>query len=394
MSQVKPAYIMLLLKNSVTIVVFVICGYVSFGQSIKVQDDAFAEVLCEKFPLAMDAGCIMLDTLAARDVYTGVYEMRLNGRGISSADEVVFFTEADTLWLGNNELSTFPMDLSMFKSLGRLSLFDNKLTEAPNIKYTNVNDVDTAVKLVYLQGNLISELPPSWSEANSMTQVVDLENNNLSSISAFHNYDQIRRLDLRSNKLGFESLVPVISNPKWGQEQFDLFPQKEFEVDIDTTVTIGSVQYVDISANYPTNIYCLKKDGVPVISNSEGVFEIQIDSISDAGVYSFEIRNSNFVGPDEVLFSKAYELRIYTEGSNVSENDVGVFSPNGDGVSDSYFVKGSGKASFLDKSGRELRVEQLPFEWSGDDSSGKRLAPGLYIIERAKGDLEKVIIAY
>lgn len=366
-----------------------------WSQSIVLKDTAFASVLCEKFPLAMVDGCEKLDTIASKSAYSGVYEMRLNGRGIVNADEVVYFTEADSIWLGNNDLTSFPSDLSMFRSLGRLSLFGNQLTEAPDIQYTNIANVDTAVKLVYLQDNLITALSASWSQVNSKTLVVDLKDNELVVINAFSNFNNIKRLDLRGNKLGFESLVPIKSNPRWGEEQFDLFPQKEFEVEIDTLISVGHVDAIDISTGFPSNTYYMLKDGSVMTSNVTGVFVLGFNVVTDGGVFTFEIRNSNFSEVEEVLTSKSYNVTVNElNDQNVTEKGVGVFSPNGDGISDSYYIKGEGQASFLDKSGRELRVEQLPFEWSGDDSSGRRLEPGLYIIEHSNGEIEKVMIAF
>lgn len=365
----------------------------------------------------MNGACDALDTLKADTEYTDLAAMHLANKNISNADVMIYFVNADTLNLNHNQLTSFPTDISRFKSLTRLQLSFNQLTKAPDINYTNVHTGDTAVKLVYLQFNQIKELPASWYDYNMRTQVIDLRGNELDTIPDFNNYTQIRRLDLRENHLQFKDLIPVMDAPTYGVEQYDFFPQKEFEIEIDTLVKIGDTLRFNISRGLVTNSYRMLKDNGSLEDNKTGEFELIIESEDELGEYWFKIFNENFPESSDFLQSQKYNLVLDTsmsvpnipptdpdeEEDGEPENptsgfvpnthkDVWVFSPDGDGVDDYVSFQNEGVITILNKHGQVLRTENSPYDWYGDDSSGEVQSPGLYIIDYGNDTFEKVLI--
>lgn len=388
---------MSLSKSKILILVITLLTQYVFGQLVTVKDPVFNSWLCSRVPLAMNEDCTQLDTLKAKSEYASPLNIYLSNKGISSADEVLFFSNADTIYLNQNNLASFPTDLSSFRSLGRLNLAWNKLTVAPDIHYTNKFGADTAVKLVYLQSNQIKALPVSWGAYNQFTQVVDVSNNELEDVPSFVNYTQIRRLDVSDNYLDFDDFIPIMAHPSWGIEVFTFFPQKEFKVDMDTLVKIGDKIQIDISTGLASNEYSLLKGNSRIDQNKTGVFEIDINSEDDLGEYWFKVNNDSFPDASNFLASLKYSIRLEKEGIEhtfVKEDEVFVFSPNGDGVSDSFYIEGEGEAMILNQVGQALRVEQLPFEWFGDDSNGKLSKPGLHLIKFKNDEYLKVLITY
>jgi len=292
----------------------------------------------------MDATCNQLDTVKT---LSAIGNIEFNNRNITNADEAIYFKNADSLRLTYNQLTSFPQDISRFRHLQKLHLGNNQLTRAPDIHYVNSVTGDTAIKFVYLLNNKITTIPTSWNSYNSITQVIDLRNNELQKIPTFINYTQIRRLDIRDNKLPFEYLIPITQNPRWGIGNFALFPQKQFPVNMDTVVKIGQVVYVSVSSGLSSNEYTLIKDNRNIETNRTGEFTIPIYTEADTGQYWFKVRNDNFAANSDFLKSEFKNVRL--DRSNEKNKDVIIISPNGDGNGDSAYLNGTGQAKIINK---------------------------------------------
>lgn len=350
----------------------------------------------------MTAGCEFLDTEKASSEYSHIDLINLSRKNLINVDEIIYFSNVDTIYLNNNLLNNFPEDISSFRSLTRLELVNNNLTTAPTIKYNNSISGDTAVKLVYLKNNQINYLPPSWDEANLRTQVVDLYNNELSSIPTFNNYPELRRLDLRQNRLSFEFLIPIKNNPLWVSypERFYLFPQKPFFAYDTIKVKKGENVNFDISRNLASNEYDLLKDDRRIDRNRTGVFTLSNIQEADTGIYWFKIHNDEFPDDSDFLSSEKFIIQLEKEPIDtlslapfpIKNKDVTLISPNGDGVADFLLIKGEGEAAFYNKTGGTFKKAQLPYKWYGDDGNGNTLEPGLYYIKKEDNSFIKVLI--
>ena len=188
-----------------------------------------------------------------------------------------------------------------------------------------------------------------------------------------------------------------MAHPNWGIQEFTFFPQKEFKVNIDTLVKIGDKIQIDISTGLASNQYSILKGDSRIDQNRTGVFEIVIDSEGDLGEYWFKVNNDSFPDPSDFLTSVKYTIQLGKEEielTNVKVDEVFVFSPNGDGISDSFYIEGEGEAIILNQVGQKLRMEQLPYEWFGDDSNRKLSKPGLHLIKLKNNEYLKVLITY
>jgi len=76
---------------------------------------------------------------------------------------------------------------------------------------------------------------------------------------------------------------------------------------------------------------------------------------------------------------------------NSAENPVGdYFSPNGDGVSDLYYIPYAGKALIYDRNGKHIRTLSTPAFWDGTNEGGELLTPGLYFLD-VNDDIHKTV---
>lgn len=384
---------MSLLRNKILTLSILLLSLRIYAQEIEVQDTVFANWLCDRVELAMDATCKKLDTVKAVNEYPELPELALANKGITNANEVVYFVHIDTLFLNSNALTSFPTDLSRFRSIEKLNLNFNKITIAPDIRYTNAVTGDTAVKLFYIGFNNLETLPESWFNPNPYTQVIDIRNNDIKDIPTFVDYPEIRRLDIRENDLGFEELIPIKQHPRWETDQFDLFPQSEFDLDIDTLITLGEVVTVNIGTGLASNKYALMKDDSKIDDNTTGTFDIYLNEVEDLGEYWVKISNDSFPDPSEFLRSKAFTF-VEKPEEPITEKGVLVFSPNGDGIADYILIEGEDDAIFYNKNGMELRKESLPYKWYGDDKKGALQEPGLYVVQKSDGSFIKILIAF
>ena len=66
------------------------------------------------------------------------------------------------------------------------------------------------------------------------------------------------------------------------------------------------------------------------------------------------------------------------------------FSPDGDGISDLYYLEDSGKTTIYDRSGRLVKSMPTPAYWDGTNEKGEPSAPGIYFLV-ANNDTQKTV---
>ncbi|MBO9699053.1 MAG: hypothetical protein J7604_02525 [Sporocytophaga sp.] len=71
-------------------------------------------------------------------------------------------------------------------------------------------------------------------------------------------------------------------------------------------------------------------------------------------------------------------------------NDEDYFSPNGDGVSDMYYIPYTGKSNIYDRNGKHIKTLTTPAFWDGTNDRGELLTPGLYFLN-VNEDVQKTV---
>ncbi|MBC7390160.1 MAG: gliding motility-associated C-terminal domain-containing protein [Opitutaceae bacterium] len=97
------------------------------------------------------------------------------------------------------------------------------------------------------------------------------------------------------------------------------------------------------------------------------------------------ITQSKYLGNGKYLFPQVNlnNDNRFTFGilKSTCQNDCeAVFSPNGDGISDTYFIENVGKTLILDKFGQIIKDINAPGYWDGTKNNGSLAKEGLYFI--------------
>lgn len=71
-------------------------------------------------------------------------------------------------------------------------------------------------------------------------------------------------------------------------------------------------------------------------------------------------------------------------------NNEDFFSPNGDGISDMYYIPYAGKANIYDRNGTHIKTLTTPAFWDGTNDRGELLTPGLYFLN-VNEDVQKTV---
>ena len=152
---------------------------------------------------------------------------------------------------------------------------------------------------------------------------------------------------------------------------------------------LGQTQKVDL---------LIDAAGLPSISQEDLVLLIDKDH---NGVFSDETYGQGILPISEVTSHGRFAFRgvplkhgdLFTFGKlkpACQSNCESYFSPNGDGVSDLYYLDQQGKTAIYDRSGKFIRSMPTPSYWDGTNDKGELVVPGLYFLI-ANDDTQKTV---
>jgi internalin A len=311
----------------------------------------------------------------------------------------------------NNQLTSLP-DLSNCPALKYIKISGNKITQLPNLSFLNPSLI--TVSLDY--NNLTFEdLLPVVNNSNYSVAFVLFPQNKAGSYAD----TLIKKSGTYKFNSGIDGAVST-NTYKWFKSGNPIA--------ISTTTT-NSFSIANVALTDTGNYYVVIKNSHPsflndsIISNfkklkvtdcfsssaisyssasiscKEG-FRVTIDASAASGgisPFTYEITNAT---NGEVIQSSTPVLSGIKEGSYVlTVKDVAgcettpvfaelasigdcdpVFSPNGDGVADTYYVSAPGKARIFNKNGTLVHEFSTPAYWDGLDKSGAEVPSGYYAI--------------
>jgi gliding motility-associated-like protein len=152
---------------------------------------------------------------------------------------------------------------------------------------------------------------------------------------------------------------------------------------------IGTLQKIDVIV-----------DPIVFPSATKDDFVLLIDTDNN-GSFSDEIVGKGIIPNSEVTSHGRFAFRgvSLAHGNKFTfakmkpacqTNCEAYFTPNGDGVSDLYYLDHSGKTSIFDRSGKLIKAMSTPAYWDGTNETGEVSAAGIYFLV-SNEDVQKTV---
>jgi Leucine-rich repeat (LRR) protein len=231
---------------------------------------------------------------------TSVIRFFCHKNQLTSLPDITGMTSLNHFICSDNFITTLP-DMSTLTSLDRFLCSNNKFTSVNITSIPNVTQV-------HFKNNKLVDFPV----ITGMTQLkeLQLDGNTIQSLPDMSPFVNLTILAINNNRLTFEDLLPLAALP--GFSGFVITPQKN----IGTADTLllkekGSFNYstgVDLLVN--SNHYTWFKNGLQISAGSVPFFKVSPLQFSDAGVYTFQIKNSTPLFTSITLQSNPITLKI------------------------------------------------------------------------------------
>lgn len=343
--------------------------------------------------------------------------------------------QLDTLNLSHNEI----YEISPIKGLQQVHYIDlshNDMTKAPEITFaeTSALHIDMSsnkledISDVNLHEGITSFILKSNSlQISDMLPLVQFDALKVSSDTPIdeHPYvpqDSAGVVTLKSVRIGeVITLLPEetegSSQYKWYQDGGHLETSEKLDVPVTDSSKAGLYTYHVTNEAIPGLEVIYKgysltvSDCFPIQSPPFEVSERHCNENGSVEVFPEEQKNEAVILNDILLVSKwskdtiqgqnnvykdlneaDYDLVVHYNNvckeyfKNIvyvpDNNDCKdlIFTPNGDGQHDEYFIKESGNAKIYNKNGQFIKELQTPAAWDGTDASGKIVDDGYYVI--------------
>lgn len=303
----------------------------------KIPDANFRQFLINNYPSIMNNNGNLIMDLAPSVRGT----MDCSNKNIKDLSGIEYFVNISNLLCNQNQLTEMP-SLANLDSLQRLNCSNNQLSELPLFK-------SGAPELRYLNysNNLIDTLPNFFTFVSLDTIIC--ENNRLT-FGDFVNID--------SNNIQVFTYAP--------QSKIEVLPRVELLEKDSLTLTFP------VDKNVFTNQYKVFKNNVLYqdLGNINS-FTISQVATSDVGLYTWQVTNNKY--PDLILKSNEIEVVVVNR-------DNRIFTPDGDGINDNYYISCEYSIKIYNKLGVVVKELIETEYWDGTDQQGKPVQSGAYIL--------------
>ncbi|MGD1892284.1 MAG: fibronectin type III domain-containing protein [Cyclobacteriaceae bacterium] len=241
---------------------------------------------------------LVIDSLALVDLYNAT-------DGPNWADNTNWLSGDITTWQGvtvaNNRVA-------------RQDLGNNQLSGAFPVTMDSLTGLDYA----NFRDNALSGTVGSWiSNFSEATDSLLISNNQLSEIAASIAHTA-GIIDLANNQFTFEDLLPVVDS----LPQLSYAPQAVIGSVTNTFRDAGEsyTLVLNIDDTVTTNQYVWFRDGVVVDTSSVGQYAMDTIVVSDDGVYTCEVTNTN--APDLTLVSEPMTVNVLALPNSITFPEI------------------------------------------------------------------------
>ncbi|MEQ9111764.1 MAG: hypothetical protein RIF36_25005, partial [Imperialibacter sp.] len=221
------------------------------------------------------------------------------------AEEGSYTVEVRNSLLPNLTLNTLPITLRV-SSLERDRLVLTELyTLTAGDSWTNKTNWNTAditswfgitvendrvTGITLPSNNLAGDVPAGLGDMRRLT-VIDLNDNEISSLPALTNIIQLNTLDVRNNRLQFDDLEPNI-----GIASMTYAPQKLTGQARDEKIAVNTEVTVEVPVGGTANSYQWYRNGSSIAAGTSSTYQLGPIRYENMGSYELEITNSKVAG--------------------------------------------------------------------------------------------------
>jgi gliding motility-associated-like protein len=173
---------------------------------------------------------------------------------------------------------------------------------------------------------------------------------------------------------------------------------------VETTVITYTLEVLDYqtvgSFDFVKNIDCeaikVTLTEIELANNSE-VFEVQLISIDGSANISLSLEETVELTPgsyDLIVTDNAQYKHVEPMAFTVNypANCSAIFSPNGDGVNDTWYIESDFPVTIVNKAGKVVKTSDSSFIWDGTDNDGQDLPMGVYSIVFSESTFQKITL--
>lgn len=286
-----------------------------------------------------------IQTVQLNKSYPELFSIQLVNCNLTSINGLANAPQLHTVLLGDNNLSEIE-DLSSLVNLEVLQLFSNELSV--------LHGIEKALKLkrLHISGNNFADIPNV-------------------------NINTIEKLHIGYNDLTFEDLLSINTSSYFP----DSFPSYNYQNTQGKreVIKLNEGEYwsykLDFDESVTSNYYLWYRNDVLIDSTENSAFIIESILATQEGEYTCVAKNT--ILPNVVIKNKPITIEVVT---SVSETESSAFSPNNDGVNDTYYIEKAGIVKVFTERGQLVKEFQAPGYWDGTDESGTPLPFGYYIL--------------
>ena len=360
------------------------------AQFIAIKDPAFRDYIATRCPTSYRADTLggALDTIAAKTCA----KTTLNGmaKNILSADEIVYFSKLDTIFLMDNSITKF----NTFKGLNSLiyiSLLNNKLT--------SLSDIYTVKTLKHLsvKNNQLTTLPKNLDSLKNSLNRINVADNYITTIDVDFSKFTFEWFIVNNNYLSFEDILPLTKNNVFNPN--NIFPQKQLPLKV-TNYKVVEDENLIIDSEYDQSLtgitYYLYKGNTVIETATTGIFTKQA-ALTDEGTYYVELKSDHPLTKGYSLQTQKFQVEVTPKPTFPfveNEGSDAVLSPNGDGVQDFYDFREKGEVKIINSAGVLVNEFATPYQWHATDKNGNTLKPDYYLIIINNAEKKYISIQY
>jgi internalin A len=328
-----------------------------------------------------------IESIPSLNSLTILKQLIFNNNKISALPDLSANPNLTLILGGNNQLTNLP-DLSTFLNLTNVELMHNQLSFEDVLPSSNHPQYATVFH-IQPQDSLNISLPLSAIKGSTVTLPLNFDltvsgsiykwyKNNVYVIST--NTPILTLINVANNNAGIYTCTVTNSASQFAG--ITLYA-RSYVVSVEACIKFSSINYAitnndctkgasieiddsQITApNIPLTYSLTPLNNQPSVTSVSAVLKNVTSgryslTISDVNNCSIELQNYIFVP--------------------VPTGCMDSFTPNGDGLEDTYFIDKSGTAKIYNKTGMLIRTINTPAAWDGSDDSGAICPMGYYII--------------